>query len=351
MHPITIEVFSDLIASVGAIIAVLYIAKLLSVHKGGMLYKSFFILMLSPIFFAIGKGFDAMAATGVDTTEYHFIHSLFEVITYGVFSYGLFTLNKTWNMVGTLQMKKDYEVTGDRDILLLLGNEIRIRILLLLYDHVELSYTELLNILGIDRGLLNFHLRRMRSFLLKTANGTYVLSDYGKEICTALRRLAKGSTLIDVVPSVKSNNTLILKRCLAFIIDVLILSISTMVVFSSSLWEFIRTIFSFNVINIITYFKYENVYPYIPIFFVSYLYFTILEAYKGQTLGKFLLGLRVIKTDGTKITLTDSAVRNIGKVVLLPLDVILGIILYRKKGYIRFFDHYTGITVENVVVT
>jgi uncharacterized RDD family membrane protein YckC len=134
-------------------------------------------------------------------------------------------------------------------------------------------------------------------------------------------------------------------------IDVLILSISTMVIFSSSLWNFIRTIYTLNIFNVITYFKYEDVYPYIPIFFVSYLYFTILEAYKGQTLGKFLLGLRVVKTDGTKITLIDSAVRNIGKVVFLPLDIALGIILYHKKGYIRFFDHYTSITVENVLMT
>ena len=351
MHPITLEVFSDLIASVGAIIAMLYIIKLISIHKGGMLYKSFFILMLSPIFFVVGKSFDAMAASGINTTEYHFIHSLFEVITYGVFSYGLFTLNKTWNMVGMLQVKKDYDVTSDRDVLFLLGNEIRIRILSLLYDRVELSYTELLNILGIDRGLLNFHLRRMKNFLLKTANGTYVLSNYGKEVCTALRRLAKDSTLIDTVPSVKNNNTLILQRCLAFMIDVLILSISTMIVFSSGLWDFIRTIFTLNIFYVIAHIRYENVYPYIPIFFVSYLYFTILEAYKGQTLGKFLLGLRVVKTDGTKITLIDSAVRNIGKVVLLPLDIILGIILYYKKGYIRFFDHYTSITVENVIIT
>jgi|GEM_PF-359858 len=351
MHPITIEVFSDLIASVGAVIAMLYIMKLISIHKGGMLYRSFFILMLSPIFFIIGKSFDAMAAAGINTTEYHFVHSLFEVITYSVFSYGLFTLNKTWNVVGMLQVKKDYEVASDKDIVFLLGNELRIRILLLLYDHVELSYTELLNILGIDRGLLNFHLRRMKAFLLKTANGTYILSDYGKEVCNALRKLAKGSTLMDTVPSIKSSNKLILKRCLAFMIDVLILSISTMVIFSSSLWNFIRTIYTLNIFNVITYFKYEDVYPYIPIFFVSYLYFTILEAYKGQTLGKFLLGLRVVKTDGTKITLIDSAVRNIGKVVFLPLDIALGIILYHKKGYIRFFDHYTSITVENVLMT
>jgi hypothetical protein len=46
--------------------------------------------------------------------------------------------------------------------------------------------------------------------------------------------------------------------------------------------------------------------------------------------------------------MTEAMIRNIGKVFLLPVDVILGLILYRKRGFLRFFDYYTQTKVEKV---
>lgn len=87
---------------------------------------------------------------------------------------------------------------------------------------------------------------------------------------------------------------------------------------------------------------------YSHILFAVLIYFTLLEAYKGQTPGKYLLGIRVVKVGGLKMGLLESGIRNMGKVFLLPFDLLVGIIFYRKHGYLRFFDYYTKVSVERV---
>jgi uncharacterized RDD family membrane protein YckC len=59
--------------------------------------------------------------------------------------------------------------------------------------------------------------------------------------------------------------------------------------------------------------------------------------------------IRVVKTNGDKINILESAIRNIGKVFLLPLDFFIGVLFYRKKGYIKFLDYYTQAKVEKVI--
>ena len=44
-------------------------------------------------------------------------------------------------------------------------------------------------------------------------------------------------------------------------------------------------------------------------------YFIVMEATQGATLGKMALGLRVVKTDGSPITWTDSLIRNILRII------------------------------------
>ena len=44
-------------------------------------------------------------------------------------------------------------------------------------------------------------------------------------------------------------------------------------------------------------------------------YFIVLEATQGATLGKMALGLRVVKTDGSPITWTDSLIRNLLRII------------------------------------
>jgi len=50
-----------------------------------------------------------------------------------------------------------------------------------------------------------------------------------------------------------------------------------------------------------------------------------------------------------KITILESAIRNIGKVFLLLPDILIGVLFYRKKGYIKFLDYYTQTTVEKII--
>ena len=62
--------------------------------------------------------------------------------------------------------------------------------------------------------------------------------------------------------------------------------------------------------------------------FIIFVYFIIMEAYVGWTIGKKLLGMRVVDDTGNKIGLSKSAIRNILRLVDgLPAFNILGIIL------------------------
>jgi uncharacterized RDD family membrane protein YckC len=44
-------------------------------------------------------------------------------------------------------------------------------------------------------------------------------------------------------------------------------------------------------------------------------YFTLFEGITGATLGKFLLGIRVVNEDGSKVTWSNSIVRNVSRLV------------------------------------
>ncbi|MFQ6137457.1 MAG: helix-turn-helix domain-containing protein, partial [Candidatus Hydrothermarchaeales archaeon] len=59
-----------------------------------------------------------------------------------------------------------------------LNHRIRIKIIELLFEHTELSYTELLQTLNIPDGKLNFHLRKIKD-LIVLDNGKYRLSHLG----------------------------------------------------------------------------------------------------------------------------------------------------------------------------
>jgi len=62
--------------------------------------------------------------------------------------------------------------------------------------------------------------------------------------------------------------------------------------------------------------------------FVIFAYLIVMEAYIGWTIGKRILGMRVIDVSGNKIGLSKSIIRNILRLVDgLPAFNILGIIL------------------------
>jgi uncharacterized RDD family membrane protein YckC len=75
-----------------------------------------------------------------------------------------------------------------------------------------------------------------------------------------------------------------------------------------------------------------------------WMYSTLLEGFTGQTLGKTVLGLKVVTVTGKKLSYDEAAVRNLGKCFLLPIDLLAGYKIKDEK-YIKYFDKVTGTTV------
>jgi uncharacterized RDD family membrane protein YckC len=59
---------------------------------------------------------------------------------------------------------------------------------------------------------------------------------------------------------------------------------------------------------------------------IFFLYWTICESYKGQSIGKMVMNIRVVNRDGTKIHWGTAAIESIGKAFMpiLVLDCLIG---------------------------
>lgn len=253
---------------------------------------------------------------------------------------------------------------NEHELLDILSNEIRRRILEYIHDRVEASYTELLELTGVGSGTLNFHLKKLEGLIGHTPRGTYILTDLGKlavGIILRIREELGGDGSIARVRH-KLSKGVVFRRVLAFLVDALIFFVFTGAFVDPVLWgSIVETVnhlgavfenhpWIFHLEHLVeargAVFRLVEVYAHV--FFAVYIFLTILEAYKGQTPGKYLLGIRVVKASGGRISLLESAIRNAGKVFLLPLDLLVGVIAYSRRGYIRFFDYYTEATVELV---
>ena len=80
---------------------------------------------------------------------------------------------------------------------------------------------------------------------------------------------------------------------------------------------------------------------------IFFAYWILLEYVSGQSLGKRLLHLRTVKTDGTNPGLIDCIVNSFGKTFLLPIDLILGLIFTDKKRQ-RIFNLLSNTIVIKV---
>lgn len=78
---------------------------------------------------------------------------------------------------------------------------------------------------------------------------------------------------------------------------------------------------------------------------VYFLYWLIMDGFFGQSFGKMFIGLRVISTRGNSIGFGSVVLESLGKAFLLPLDCLLGWILYPLKGQ-RLFNHLS----ETIVI-
>jgi uncharacterized RDD family membrane protein YckC len=85
--------------------------------------------------------------------------------------------------------------------------------------------------------------------------------------------------------------------------------------------------------------------PNVILFLVLFwIYSTLLEGFAGQTLGKRVFGLKVVRLDGKKLSWDNVAVRDFGKAFLLPFDLLFGYRL-RDKRFARYFDSFAGTIV------
>ena len=78
---------------------------------------------------------------------------------------------------------------------------------------------------------------------------------------------------------------------------------------------------------------------------VYFLYWTLLEGMYGQSVGKMAMKIKVTNLDGGPIDTGRAAIQSIGKAFLLPIDCIVGWIMY-PVNHQRLFNHIA----ETVVV-
>ena len=57
---------------------------------------------------------------------------------------------------------------------------------------------------------------------------------------------------------------------------------------------------------------------------ILFLYWTLMEGYYGQSVGKMAMRLKTTRIDGSPATLAEAAIGSFGKAFILPLDCIIG---------------------------
>ncbi len=223
-------------------------------------------------------------------------------------------------------------------ILSVLSHPLRREILLNLSNNGESSFTDLLNLLKVDTGKLSFHLRSLSPFIEQTANGKYKLSRAGESAVRVIHDVEGWAEVADVqgkastLPLASFRN-----RALAFLVDfALILAITMAITYLPAVFSLSTTDFlgggSISTVIFIT-------------VGLLWLYSTLLEGFNGQSIGKRVIGLKVVRTDGKKMSYDHAAVRNFGKVLpLLPFDLLIGWRI-KNNAFMRYFDKFAGTTV------
>ncbi len=78
---------------------------------------------------------------------------------------------------------------------------------------------------------------------------------------------------------------------------------------------------------------------------VLFLYWMFAEGTYGKSIGKSVMRLKVTRLDGARISFGQAALESVGKAFLLPIDLIIGWILYPRRRQ-RLFNYLS----ETVVV-
>lgn len=83
----------------------------------------------------------------------------------------------------------------------------------------------------------------------------------------------------------------------------------------------------------------------LPLMVLLFFYWTALDGYRGQSLGKMFLDIAVTGPYGESIRFRDAALESFGKAFLLPFDCLIGYLAFRN-GKQRLFNKIS----ETVVI-
>jgi uncharacterized RDD family membrane protein YckC len=78
---------------------------------------------------------------------------------------------------------------------------------------------------------------------------------------------------------------------------------------------------------------------------IFFLYWMLMDAAYGKSIGKIIMRLRVTRLDGKPVSFGQAALESVGKAFLLPLDFLLGWALYPRRRQ-RIFNYLS----ETIVV-
>ncbi len=218
-------------------------------------------------------------------------------------------------------------------ILSVISHRLRREILLNLSEKNECSFTELMNALNLDTGKLSFHIRSLGVFLERTPTGKYRLSKVGENAVRLIKDLEGWAAEAEVASKISSLPIATFKkRTLAFLMDSsLTLAISILITLPNAVSLLEGGVFALDTILIV-------------FLVLLWGYSTLLEGFVGQSLGKRVMSLKVVKIDGKRLFYDAAAVRNFGKAFLLPFDLLIGLRL-KDDRFIRYFDKFAGTTV------
>jgi len=221
-------------------------------------------------------------------------------------------------------------------ILSVLSHPLRREILINLSEKSECSFTDLMNALNVDTGKLSFHIRSLEGFLEQTPAGKYKLNKVGENAIRLIKDLETWAVEAEVAKKTSALPLATFKRrALAFLIDFsMTLAITILITLPNAL-SLITVGGAFHLdVNIIVFLTLA----------LLWIYSTLLEGFAGQSLGKRIVGLKVVRIDGKKLFYDHAAVRNFGKAFLLPFDLLIGLRLNDER-FIRYFDKFAGTTV------
>jgi uncharacterized RDD family membrane protein YckC len=220
-------------------------------------------------------------------------------------------------------------------ILNVLSHPLRREILVLLNEKAECSFTDIMNALSLDTGKLSFHIRSLAGLIEQTSSGKYRLNKMGENTVRLIADLKAWAPELSVQKGVSSLPLASLKkRTFAFLID---FALVASVFIAAALINNAFLVFSGGGFRLDI-----NVILFVLVFWV---YSTLLEGFAGQSLGKKLLGLSVIRVDGKKMSYDNAGVRNFGKIfVFLPFDLLAGRRI-KDERFRRYFDKFAGTTV------